>query len=322
MHPSISGIHHITAIASDPQRNLDLYTHVLGLRLVKLTVNYDAPETYHFYLADADGHPGTILTFFPWPNARTGIHGKGQAGSLAFSIPPGSMDYWMDRLDRHDVLVTGSFQRFDERGIAFHDPDGLLVELVEAQMDAAPGVSAWHGSLVPAEMALRGFHSVTLWEADIAATAELLQGIFGFQHLGTTAGRTRLSARSGQPGRIVDLLHQAGIPTGRMGTGIVHHVAWRAKDDTDQLAWRKELVEGGYDVTQVIDRQYFHSIYFREPGGVLFEIATDPPGFIVDEEPDCLGTSLKLPSWLEPRRADITRQLPVLRLPAACPEPA
>lgn len=322
MQTSISGLHHVTAIASDPQRNLDFYTHVLGLRLVKLTVNYDAPDTYHFYLADAEGHPGTVLTFFPWANARTGIHGKGQAGSLAFSIPPASMDYWVDRLDQHEVTGTDPFQRFDEAGIAFHDPDGLQVELVAGQTDDTAGVTAWQGSLVPAEMALCGTHSVTLWEDDITATAELLEGIFGYKNVGHSGDRTRFEAPGEQPGRIIDLLCLPNTPTGRMGTGIVHHVAWRAKDDAEQLAWRSELVGRGFDVTRVIDRQYFHSIYFREPGGVLFEIATDPPGFTVDEDLDCLGTSLKLPPWLEPRRSDITRQLPELHLPAACPEPA
>ncbi len=322
MEAKIRGIHHITAIASDPQRNLDFYTRVLGLRLVKLTVNFDAPDTYHFYFADASGHPGTILTFFPWPGARRGLHGTGQATMLAFSIPPGSLGYWSDRLKQHGTTVSSPFERFDEEGFAFQDPDGLQVELVASQSGAEPEAAIWEGSPVPVEMALRGFHGVTLMEEGFEATMELLKDTFGFREIAQVENRARFEAPSGQPGRRIDLISLPAAPVGRMGAGVVHHVAWRAAGDAEQLAWREKLVAKGLDVTPVLDRQYFHSIYFREPGGVLFEIATDPPGFATDEGIDCLGTSLKLPPWLEPVRREIASQLPALELPETCPEPA
>jgi glyoxalase family protein len=316
----INGIHHITAIAGDPQRNLDFYTQVLGLRLVKLTINYDAPDTYHFYFADNVGSPGTILTFFPWPGARRGMGGTGQAGGLAFSIPVGSVGFWAGRLKAHDLEIS-AFQRFDEEGISFRDPDGLLLELV-AKEGESPTVSAWQDSLVPPGMAVRGFHGVTLMEREDKATRELLESAFGFHPVGESEGRVRYEADSQAAGRRVDLISLPDGQRGKMGIGVIHHIAWRTPDDAEQLAWREKLVGRGLDVTQVIDRRYFHSIYFREPGGVLFEIATEPPGFAIDEELDCLGTSLRLPTWLEPQRSEIISLLPQLRLPEACPEPA
>ncbi len=318
----ISGIHHVTAIASDPQRNLDFFAHVLGLRLVKLTVNYDAPDTYHFYFGDASGHPGTILTFFPWPNAHLGTHGTGQADVLAFSIPPDSINYWINRLERHTVIPSKPFQRFDEEGIAFQDPDGLQVELIAEPEGFTSNVVPWQDSFVPVDVAIRGLHSVTLLEEGFEATMELLRDEFGYRQTYSSQDRFRFEAVSGAPGRKIDLISHPAAPVGRMGSGIIHHVAFRAADNAQQLAWREKLVARGMDVTPVIDRQYFHSIYFREPGGVLFEIATDQPGFAIDEEFDCLGTSLKLPEWLESRRSDITDMLPELKLPILCPETA
>ncbi len=321
MRTIIPGIHHVTAIASDPQRTLNFYTQMLGLRLVKLTVNFDDPETYHFYFGDARGHPGTILTFFPWPGVRPGRHGTGQADRLAFSIPSGSTGYWLERLENHGVTESKTFQRFDEEGLGFEDPDGLQLELIEDTMPE-PGVMAWEETSVPVEMALRGFHGITLLEEGFEATAELLRDTFGFRQTQEAENRARFEAPSTQPGRRIDLITLPAAPIGRMGAGIVHHVAWRAADDAQQLAWREELVNAGLDVTPVLDRQYFHSIYFREPGTVLFEIATDPSGFATDEEVGCLGTSLKLPPWLEPQRPEIRQRLPGLHLPVACPEPA
>ncbi len=310
----------MTAIASDPQRCLDFYTQVLGLRLVKLTVNFDDPETYHFYFGDGIGHPGTILTFFPWPGVRSGLHGPGQADRMAFSIPSRSMGYWLERLKNHGLTDTKSFQRFDEEGLGFEDPDGLQLELVGDEAMPEPGVMAWEEGPVPVERALRGFHGIALLEEGFEATAELLRDTFGFLQTQEAENRARFEAPSTQPGQRIDLVSLPDAPVGRMGAGIVHHVAWRAADDAEQLTWRDKLVSQGLDVTPVLDRQYFHSIYFREPGSVLFEIATDPPGFATDEGVECLGTSLKLPPWLESQRTGISQSLPALHLPVVCPE--
>lgn len=310
MTKTIPGIHHVTAIASDPQRNLDFYTQVLGLRLVKLTVNFDDPGTYHFYFGDAAGHPGSILTFFPWPGARQGRRGNGQAAALAFAIPQSATSYWQDRLRRFDVR-TGATSRFNEEVIDFADPDGLRLELVSdtGQDDFAP----WADAPVPPEQAIRGLHSVTLWEEDPERTAGLLTGTMGFRLLGSSGNRSRYAAAGESAARWVDVVSQPGGPVQQMGAGVVHHVAWRTPDDAGQQAWRAELAELGYHVTPIIDRQYFRSIYYREPGGVLFEIATDAPGFAIDEPFDGLGTGLKLPPQYEPARADIEAALPALR---------
>lgn len=320
MDLSIPGIHHVTAIASDPQRNLDFYARILGLRLVKLTVNFDAPDTYHFYFGDEAGHPGTILTFFPWPGARRGNHGTRQASMVAFSIPTGATGFWVDRLKQAGAAVSSTVRRFDEELIPFTDPDGLQLELIATS--PAESVTPWQQGPIPPEVAVRGFYGITLLEEGFEATAELLGKTFGFRPTGETENRVRFEASSTQPGRRIDLISLPAASVGRMGAGIVHHIAWRTADDEQQRLWREKLVDLGLDVTPVLDRQYFHSIYFREPGGVLFEIATDPPGFAIDEGADCLGTSLKLPPWFEPQRAEIAPALPRLRLPTACPEPA
>lgn len=317
---TIRGIHHVTAVASDPQRNLDFYTRVLGLRLVKLTVNFDANEVYHFYFADETGSPGTVWTTFPWVRARKGHHGTGQAAFTAFSVPAGSLDFWRARLKEAGLAVSAPFERFGEEGLAFSDPDGLQIELIAStgELPAAP----WADGPVPGEVALRGFHGVTLLLDEFDRSARLLSDVFGLRLAGETTGRLRFEAPAGAPGRRIDLLRLPGAPLGRMGTGIVHHVAWRVPDGASQLEWRERLVNLGYEVTPVRDRSYFHSIYFNEPGGVLFELATDSPGFATDETVACLGSALKLPPWLEPRREEIRRGLPVLALPSACPEPA
>ncbi len=314
----ITGIHHITAIASDPQHNLDFYTQVLGLRLVKLTVNFDAPETYHFYFGNATGQPGSILTFFPWPESRQSKQGARQASHVAFSIPLYSVDYWVNRLNEQGVNASPVLERFSEQVIQFTDPDGLQLELVTSPFTGE--TPAWEASPVPAQYGLRGFHGVTLMEEDFEPTARLLTEIFGFQQTQEAENHARFEAPSAEPGHTIDLVSLPAAPIGRMGHGAVHHVAWRAADDAAQLAWRERLVAAGLDVTPVLDRQYFHSIYFREPGGVLFEIATDPPGFAIDESQGCLGTNLKLPSWLEPHRQEIEQSLPALRLPQPCNE--
>lgn len=313
MDVSIPGIHHITAIASDPQRNVDFYTDVLGLRLVKLTVNFDDPTTYHLYYGDDAGTPGTILTFFPWPGARRGRRGNGQVAVTSFSIPEGSIGYWQDRLKRYGVAGSDIQSRFDETVLTVEDPDGMWLELV-----AHAGTSAnagWTGGTVPMEYAIRGFYGATVWVHDVQPTAELVGERFGFQHVDDAGTRHRFMAPGDTVGGVLDIVHRPNGDAGRGGAGTVHHIAWRTADDEEQLAWRAALTEAGLQVTPVRDRQYFRSIYFREPGGVLFEIATDLPGFTLDESVEELGTHLKLPPWLEAQREQISRRLPALRIP-------
>ena len=314
MNESISGIHHVTAIATDPQRNLDFYTGVLGLRLVKKTVNFDDPGTYHFYFGDGLGRPGTILTFFPWPAARRGSRGSGQATVTSFSVPEGSLGFWSERLGKLGVVAEEPKPRFEEEALAFYDPDGLKLELV-AHAEGAGG-EPWDGAAVPAEHAIRGFHSVTLAERSLDGTAQLLADTMGLRSAGERDNRYRFAAGGGAVGRRVDVLHTPGTGFGTIAAGTVHHVAWRVLDDRSQAAWRERLEGEGLHPTGVKDRQYFKSIYFREPGGVLFELATDPPGFTRDEDPDRLGTHLKLPPWLESHRDGIERVLPPVTVAA------
>lgn len=315
MSQEILGIHHVTAIASDPQRNVDFYTGILGLRLVKLTVNFDDPGTYHLYYGDEAGHPGTILTFFPWPGARRGRRDNGQVAITSFSIPEGAVGYWQEHLKQHGISVGEPSGRFDEEALAFLDPDGMQLELVahpEAQTH-----TPWGAGPVPTEYAIRGFHSVTLWERSYEPTAALLTETLGFRLVREAGQRFRFRAASDDPGVLVDVIHRPNGESARGGAGTVHHVAWRTPDDEHQLAWRQQIASLGIYVTPVMDRQYFHSIYFREPGGVLFEIATDPPGFTLDESLERLGQRLKLPPWLEPQRAEIEQTLPELHLSEA-----
>jgi glyoxalase family protein len=312
MTDRIPGIHHVTAIASEPQRNVDFYTNVLGLRLVKLTVNFDDPGTYHLYYGDESGRPGTILTFFPWPGAQRGRRGNGQVAATAFSIPLGTLGYWQERLKRHGVTVGEVQERFDEAVLPVLDPDWLQIELV-AHVGAASH-APWAGGPIPPEHAIRGFHSVTLWEQDYERTAALLTETLGFCPAGEARQRFRFEAVSNGPGVVVDLLHRPEANAGSGGAGTVHHVAWRTADDEQQLAWREKIAAQGLYVTPVKDRRYFRSIYFREPGGVLFEIATGLPGFTEDETRDKLGSDLRLPPWLEPQRSEIEARLPELRL--------
>lgn len=326
-HP-LTGIHHVTAIASDPQRNLDFYGGVLGMRLVKQTVNFDDPGTYHFYYGDALGRPGTILTFFPWPGARRGRAGTGQIGATAFSVPAASLAFWREHLAASGVEVA-SEARFDQEVLTFSDPDGLALELV-GDPAVAP-VPGWEGGPVPAPHAIRGLHSVTLWEADADVADETLRGALGYTPLDHAGTRTRYrivesdldsagdsdraSAAQRTIGGLVDVLHLPGAGRAQGGAGTIHHVAWRTGDRDQQQAWQARVSARGLHVTDILDRQYFTSIYFREPGGVLFEIATERPGFTLDESPEDLGAALKLPPWYEPERAAIERMLPPIRLP-------
>ncbi len=311
---AMPGYHHITAICSDAQRNVDFYTGTLGLRLVKQTVNFDMPETYHLYYGDAVGSPGTILTFFAWPGAPRGRQGAGQAAVMALTIPTASLGYWVERLVGQGVPFEGPARRFEEQVLALRDPDGLALELVTA--DGGGPAAPWPGQPVPPEHAIRGLHSAALWSARPEATIRLLLDPFGFRHLAEADGRVRYATGAGGAGAVVDVVSAAGFPEGQVAVGAVHHIAWRARDDAEQAAWQRAVAERGLGVTPVQDRKYFRSIYFREPGGVLFEIATDEPGFAVDEAPDRLGSALQLPPWLEPRRAAIEANLTPLHVPA------
>jgi len=299
MREAVPGIHHITVIASDPQANVDFYTEFLGLRLVKKTVNFDDPGTFHLYYGDEIGRPGTILTFFPWPTAYRGKTGAGEVVKVAFTVPEGSLEHWSRRAEERNIATMR-----DHDSIAFHDPDGLQLELIES----GSGVSH----------AIHGFHSAAMAVRNPGATIDLLTKSLGFRLLEENGDRSRFTAAGEGPGHFVDLIALPGsTPRGSMGAGTVHHIAWRTANDETQKLWRRHLIENGHNVTPVMDRQYFHSIYFREPGGVLFEIATDPPGFTFDESADQLGTGLKLPPWLEPERNAIENVLPPLEKHAA-----
>ncbi|HTS59869.1 MAG TPA: ring-cleaving dioxygenase [Terriglobales bacterium] len=311
--PDILGLHHVTAIGGDPQQNLDFYAGVLGLRLVKLTVNYDDPTTYHLYYGDGQGHPGTILTFFPWPGATAGRIGTGQLTVTSFAVPERSLGYWKNRLVEHGTSVEEASSEFDEELLFFTDPDGVQLELVSTPR-ANPD-HAWNRGPVPVDFAIRGFHHVTLSENGYERTASLLTDTLGFRSIHEQGARFRYAAGTGLPGTMVDLVCAPEGRPGRVAVGTVHHVAWRTPTDEQQVQWRETVKNLQYNVTPIIDRTYFHSIYFREPGGVLFEIATDPPGFAVDEPANVLGSSLVLPRWLESERSELERVLPPVRLP-------
>ncbi len=310
MAKPIVGLHHVTAIASSPQRNLDFYTEVLGLRFVKRTVNFDDPGTYHFYFGDDAGSPGTILTFFPWPGAARGLSGAGEVMKTAFSVQPSSLDYWEERLREHHLPVERMGRRFNEEVLTFPDVDGMKIEIVGHDGVIATPVPRY--ATVPAEHALRGFFGVTLHERRSEETAALL-AVMGFHKIGEEENRMRFSAPGTALGNHIDLLLDPQASYGRMGAGSVHHIAFRAADDEAQLEWREEIAKH-VDVTPVLDRTYFHSIYFREPGGVLFELATDPPGFALDEPVESLGEALRIPPWLEKHRAAIEKRLPPIEL--------
>jgi glyoxalase family protein len=309
---SITGLHHVTALCSDPRVNYRFYTGVLGLRLVKRTVNFDDPGTYHLYYGDGAGSPGTILTFFPWLGMPRGRLGAGQAVATAFRTADGSIGWWKRRLEDAKVSVRGPVTRFGESVIEFADPDGLGLEIVAAAGEP-PATAVWEGSVVPNEHALRGFHAVTLSEAARESTDGVVAGQMGYEMMGEEKGRFRYRASGGGVAALLDIiLMQPGGRPGLQGAGTVHHVAFRVGDETAQLGWRERLTRAGLNVSPVMDRSYFHSIYYREPGGVLFEIATDGPGFATDEKAESLGERLMLPAQYEAARAQIERDLPAL----------
>jgi glyoxalase family protein len=305
------GIHHITAIATDPQQNLDFYRRVLGLRFVKRTVNFDDPSAYHFYFGDRTGRPGTAITFFPWPGARRGTRGAGQVVATSFAIPATSRDYWKSRFKEHHILCEEVAVRLGDSVLRLADPDGLLLELIaSAQLD---DVDLEYESEVSHEFAIHGFHVPTLEVRHAKKTERLLETL-GFELVGDENNRRRFSVNQRSTSGSVDLVGRPDGQSGVNSAGTVHHIAFRCANEEEQLHWRNQLVDLGLHVTPVIDRQYFHSIYFREPGGILFEIATAGPGFTADEPVEHLGEGLKLPPEYEPNREDIEQSLPKISL--------
>jgi glyoxalase family protein len=307
----ISGIHHVTAITADAQKNIDFYCGVLGLRLVKLTVNFDDPESYHLYYGDELGRPGTIMTFFAWPGGHSGRVGPPQVSTTSFAVPNGAIEFWSERLRAHRLAVEPVVERFGEQVLNFIDPDGMKLEII----GAAQAVYRETSGPIPKDQAIFGFHSATISEEGYESTARLLTDVMGFRAEGVDGNRFRYRAAEGQAGSFVDVLCVPDGRRGSVGTGVVHHIAFRTPNDAEQAAWRREIVRLGFNVSPVMDRSYFHSIYFREPGGVLFEIATDNPGFATDEPPEKLGTTLQLPEQYEPYRQQLTKVLPQLRIP-------
>jgi len=308
MESRILGLHHVTAIAGNAQRNYDFYTKVLGLRMVKKTVNFDDPGTYHFYFGDETGSAGTILTFFPWANITAGRRGTGQATEIGYSVPEGSFDFWMKRFDAHGVTYNKPSTKFGGQYLTFLDPDGLKLELIVSK--TADTRTPWTTPEVGADVATRGFHTVTLTLASVAATADILTDVFGYKLLEKNVNRYRYATDAVQTAAYIDLVEVPGEGRSLTAGGSVHHIAFRVKDDEAELAIRQKLIAKGMQPTPQIDRDYFHSVYFREPGGVLFEIATDNPGFTVDEPLAELGTHLMLPKQHEPRRAQLEAVLP------------
>jgi glyoxalase family protein len=304
MDSPILGLHHVTATVDDAQADLDFAAGALALRLVKKTVNFDNPFVYHFYYGDETGTPGTIWTTFPYKGhgVREGVIGAGQVTATTFSVPPGSIGFWRDRLQSRGIEVAMAGRRFDEPVLVARDPSGLVMELIETDRDRR---APWTGADVTPVQAIRGVHSVTLTSRAAASTIDFMTTVLGFATHGDEGGRTRLSVGGDRPGHVFDVLDAHGRPSGINGLGTVHHVAMAVASTTDQLLMRERLVKIGVMVTPVQDRQYFQSIYFREPGGVLFEIATSAPGFTADESVDALGELLKLPPWEEPQRSTI-----------------
>ncbi len=308
----MSGIHHVTAIAGNPLQNYDFYTRDLGLRFVKKTVNFDDPGTYHFYYGDETGSPGTILTFFPWEGAAPGRGGVGQTQQTAFRVPARSLGYWTHRFIEKGIAHEALEKRFGESVLPFTDPDGMSLALVG--IPGAENEPGWSNGDVPAEHAIRGFHGVTLLLESAAKTASILTDVFGFEEAAREGSVIRFKANRETNGGVVDIYEAKGFLPARQGTGSVHHIAFRATNDAEQGKMAQMLVDQhGLHPTEQKDRNYFRSIYFREPGGILFEIATDIPGFAVDEPVATLGRDLKLPSFLEGHRKDIEAVLPPLR---------
>lgn len=311
MEDRVLGLHHITAIAGNAQRNYDFYTKVLGQRLVKKTVNFDDPETYHFYFGNEAGTPGTILTFFPWEGIKQGRNGAGMATNIGYSVPAGSLDFWKERFVKSSVSRGEIAERFGELYLPFQDPDGLNIELIVPNKEDSR--KPWETEEVKAATAIKGFHNVTLTLRNIEATAKILTEVFGYKLLKQEGNRHRFVTDAVENAAIVDLLEDAQAGSGINAGGTNHHVAFRVKDDNILMEYREKILSRGLQITQKINRDYFYSLYFREPGGVLFELATDNPGFATDESVDQLGSGLKLPKQYEDYRARIEKALPILK---------
>jgi glyoxalase family protein len=312
---TVGGLHHITAIAGPAQENLDFYAGVLGMRLVKRSVNQDDPGTYHLFYADAEGHPGSDLTFFPWAQMAPPRPGHGLSVEVSLAVPPDSLDYWERRLEKYGATVEARQQRFGHRTLPLVDPHGLRVALVESASALTRTFTPWDGSPVPVERQIRGLESARLLERDLTLTASFLTTVLGFGYIGAEGTWQRYGVEEGRSGCYIDIQAAPDARRGAWGVGCVHHLAWRVEDDGHQLDVRQQVEDAGRRPTPVIDRFWFQSVYFLEPGGVLFELATDGPGFSVDEDPAHLGESLVLPPWLEPQRAAIQSVLPPLRSP-------
>ncbi|WP_194975568.1 ring-cleaving dioxygenase [Aquiflexum lacus] len=310
MKTLITGIHHITAIAGNPQKNVDFYTGILGLRMVKKTINFDAPDVYHFYFGDEFGTPGTVFTTFPFDGARKGTKGTGELTYTAFSISKGSLSFWIDRLAKFNIPTSTGLSRFGEKLIRFEDHDGMGIELIANDKDSRRG---WTYGNIPLEYSIRGFYGATLNLKAKELTEKLLTQFMDYKFIAEENGRFRYGTK-GEPGDIVDIVLDNNGRQGIQSAGTVHHIAFRTANTSTQLEIQKILMENGYHVTEVKDRNYFKSIYFREPGGVLFEIATDEPGFAIDEDEAHLGELLKLPDWAEPQRDKIASRLAKVNL--------
>ncbi|MEX2234711.1 MAG: ring-cleaving dioxygenase [Cyclobacteriaceae bacterium] len=310
MENKVLGIHHITAIAGNAKRNFDFYTKVLGLRFIKKTVNFDDPGTYHFYFGDEVGTPGTILTFFPWERITKGKQGTGMATQIGYSVPEKSFEFWRNRFKQNNVKITGSGKRFGEEFLSFEDPDGLPLTLIIPQ--SGDQRKPWETEEVKAAVATKGFHNITLSLRSVAETAKVLTDIFDYSLLKQEGNRYRYITKEIENASIVDLLESPETGRGINAGGTIHHVAFRVKNEEVLMNFREKVISQGLSITPKIDRNYFFSLYFREPGGVLFELATDNPGFSVDEPVNELGTHLKLPRQYEGSRAEIEKVLPVL----------
>ncbi|MFZ1218255.1 MAG: ring-cleaving dioxygenase [Chthoniobacterales bacterium] len=312
---SVRGLHHVTAIAGPAQENLDFYAGVLGMRLVKKSVNQDDPGTYHLFYADAEGHPGTDLTFFPWAQMAPSREGYGLSSEVSLAVPPGSLDFWNSRLEGSGTRVGTAETRFGRQALPFKDPHGLSVAVVESEDSLRRPFTPWEGSPIPVGHQIRGLESARLVERDLVRTTSFLSNAMDFVHLGTESGWHRYGVGDGKSGNYIDLREIPLAGRGAWGTGSIHHLAWRVDDEAHQLEVRDRVHKGGSRPTPVIDRFWFKSVYFPEPGGVLFELATEGPGFAVDEDAAHLGESLVLPPWLEPERASIEAVLPPLTMP-------